>query len=150
MRTAKKPDRKTILVASDGSRGANRAVIAAAELARATGTSLCILTVGGNVSGDELKKLVRAEGGIGDALELISNQTLRQAEKRAARAGASKITLRSGWGEPAQVIIDTARRENASLIVVGRRGRGRLAGLLLGSISQKVTNLAPCLVMIVP
>lgn len=150
MRAIKKLDRKTILVATDGSHGANRAVIAAAELARATGARLCILTVGGNVSGDELKKLVRAEGGIGEALELLSNQILKQAEKRAVRVGATKITLRSGWGEPAQAIIDTARHENANFIVVGRRGRGRLAGLLLGSISQKITNLAPCLVIIVP
>ena len=141
---------RKILVASDGSRGANRAVIAAAELAQATGAELCILTVGDNLSGLDLKKLARLEGSIGEALELLSNQVLNQARKRAVRVGATKITLRAGRGEPAEVIIQTARRENANLIVVGRRGRGRLAGLLLGSISQKIASLAPCMVMIVP
>ena len=36
------------------------------------------------------------------------------------------------------------------VIVVGRRGRGRLKGLLLGSVSQKLATLAPCVVIVVP
>ena len=36
------------------------------------------------------------------------------------------------------------------MLVVGRRGRGRLSGLLLGSVSQKVASLAPCIVIVVP
>jgi nucleotide-binding universal stress UspA family protein len=32
---------------------------------------------------------------------------------------------------------------------MGRRGLGRLAGLLLGSVSQKVVSLAPCIVIVV-
>jgi nucleotide-binding universal stress UspA family protein len=36
------------------------------------------------------------------------------------------------------------------MLVLGRRGRGRLAGLLLGSVSQKLASLAPCSVVIVP
>ncbi|HEY5216157.1 MAG TPA: universal stress protein [Pseudolabrys sp.] len=141
---------QNILVATDGSRRANRAVIAAAQLAKATNAALCVVTVGGNVSGSELKHLVRGEGDIGEALELLSNQVLNQASKRAKRVGAAKIKLRSGWGDAAEVIIDTARREKADTIVVGRRGRGRLAGLVLGSVSQKIASLAPCMVVIVP
>lgn len=47
-------------------------------------------------------------------------------------------------------IIEAAERGNADAIVIGRRGRGRLAGLLLGSVSQKVVTLAPCPVVVVP
>jgi len=36
------------------------------------------------------------------------------------------------------------------MIGVGRRGQGRLAGLLLGSVSQKLVSLAPCIVVVVP
>ena len=139
-----------ILVATDGSRGANRAVIAAAQLAKATGAELSILTVGDNYSNQNLRQLIRGEGDIGEALELLSNQILDQARKRAARIGAAKIKLRASWGDAAKVIIETAQREDVDVIVIGRRGRGRLAGLLLGSVSQKIASLAPCMVMIVP
>jgi len=142
--------RMQILVATDGSRGGDRAVVVAAELAKDTGSALSIMTVGGNISRSSLRELTRAEGNLGDTLELISNQILEQAKKRASRLGVSQIKLHSAWGDAAEVIIETARPEKTDLVVVGRRGRGRLAGLLLGSVSQKVVSLAPCKVMVVP
>lgn len=139
-----------IMVATDGSEGAARAVDVAAELAKAFGGELLIVTVGGNVSGEEMRQLERAEGNIGEALDMLSNQILRAAKTRAERFGIGSIRLRPAWGDPAQSIIETVAREAADALVVGRRGRGRLTGLLLGSVSQKIASLAPCMVVIVP
>jgi nucleotide-binding universal stress UspA family protein len=139
-----------IMVATDGSEGADRAVDVAADLAKAFGARLFIVTVAGNLSGEEMRELARAEKNIGDALEAFSMQILTAAEKRARRLGLTDIQLQIGWGDAARSIIEIATREAADAIVLGRRGRGRLAGLLLGSVSQKVASLAPCTVMVVP
>lgn len=139
-----------ILLATDGSSGADRAAEVAAEFAKALGGTLSILTVEGNLSRHQLQELRRAPCDIGDALEVVSDQILAHAEERARRAGVSDVHRHAGWGDPAEVIIETAQRLNADTIVVGRRGRGRLAGLLLGSVSQKVASLAPCVVIMVP
>jgi nucleotide-binding universal stress UspA family protein len=141
---------KHILVATDGSEDAGRAIDFAADLVKACGGRLTVLTVGGNVSRDELGQLARAEGGIAEALDLLANRVLLEAGPRARRGGASEVRTQIAWGDPAQAIIDAARREHADAIVLGRRGRGRLAGLLLGSVSQKLVSLAPCPVIVVP
>lgn len=139
-----------ILLATDGSEGAARAADLAGDLAKATGAKLSILTIGEHLSRSEAEELAQSEGGIGDALDLISAQILKDAEEHARRAGASDVHIMTGWGNPAARIIEIAQREHVDVIMVGRRGRGRLAGLLLGSVSQKLTTLAPCTVVVVP
>jgi nucleotide-binding universal stress UspA family protein len=139
-----------ILVATDGSTGADRAVDVAGELAKAVGGQLSIVTIGGNLSDDETRQLARAEGNIGDALEALSAQILMAAKDRARRLGVTTVEVQTGWGDAAEQIIALAKHKNADAIVLGRRGRGRLAGLLLGSVSQKVVSLAPCTVIVVP
>jgi nucleotide-binding universal stress UspA family protein len=51
-------------------------------------------------------------------------------------------------GEPARVLVELA--EHAELLVVGTRGRGGFAGLLLGSVSQRCAERSPCPVVVVP
>lgn len=51
-------------------------------------------------------------------------------------------------GPSARVLIDAAK--DADLLIVGSRGRGGFAGLLLGSTSHQVVSHAPCPVVVVP
>jgi nucleotide-binding universal stress UspA family protein len=141
---------RRIVVATDDSAGGNRAVDAAAKLAHATGCKLLILTVGGSIPGAELRRLAGTESDLSKMLEEAATQVLSRAEARAQRKGVTPIKLLTGWGDPAQTIIETVRQEKADLLVVGRRGHGQLSGLLLGSVSQKLASLAPCQVMVVP
>jgi nucleotide-binding universal stress UspA family protein len=52
-------------------------------------------------------------------------------------------------GAIAEAILEVATTRESDVIVMGSRGRGRLAGAVLGSNSQKVVNHAPCPVLIV-
>lgn len=53
------------------------------------------------------------------------------------------------FGRPAKVVLDAVRSASADLVVVGSRGRGRLAELTLGSISHRILMTAPCSTLIV-
>lgn len=142
---------RQIMVATDGSGGADRAVDFAVELAKATRCGLSIVTIGGNLSGVELRQLAHAEGSsIGDVLDSLSSRILADAQERARHLGVSEVHVETGWGDAATAIMETAQREHADVLVIGRRGRGRLAGLLLGSVSQKLVSLATCPVIVVP
>jgi nucleotide-binding universal stress UspA family protein len=141
---------RCIMVATDGSSGANRAVDVAAELAKATAGELLITTVADSQLAEEARQLARVEGNIGDVLEALTTKTLKDAEARARHLGVSRIELRTGSGDVTQSLIDLDTGNSVEMIVLGRRGRGQLAGLLLGIVSQKLVSLAPCAVTVVP
>ena len=52
-------------------------------------------------------------------------------------------------GDPATAIADYAKKQRCSAIVMGSRGRGRVRGLVLGSVADRVLHLAACPVTIV-
>ncbi len=139
-----------IMVATDGSGGASRAVDMAAELAKALACKLLIVTVADRLMGEEVRQLAHTQVRAGDLLEALTAQTLKTAEARARELGASQIEVRTAWGDVTQSLLDIAASSSARMIVVGRRGRGQLAGLLLGSVCHKLVSLAPSAVVVVP
>jgi nucleotide-binding universal stress UspA family protein len=74
---------------------------------------------------------------------------LAGARLEAEAKGAIRISTRSPIGNPAEEIIALAKDQRADLIVIGSRGHGRLAGLLLGSVAQKVLAHAASPVLVV-
>ena len=142
---------KLIISATDGSEGAERAIIVAAEFARSFNAKLLIVHVSEDgLSGKEVALLDQLRISEGDAYEGISHRHLSRAKEIAGRRGAAEITTMSGGGDPAKVLIEIIKDKRADAIAVGRRGRGQLQGLLLGSVSQKLSCLAPCIVIVVP
>jgi len=138
-----------VLAATDGSDPAERAIDLAAEIARAAGARMTILTVEGELSPQEMRALVHAEGDAAAALDAQAHGVLADAARRARSLGVAELSTRIALGDPAEAILEAVRRD-VDLLVLGRRGRGRLSGLLLGSVSQKLVSLAPCAVAVVP
>lgn len=62
--------------------------------------------------------------------------------------GEVEVVLRVVEGSAGAVLIDES--QNADLLVVGSRGRGGFAGLLLGSVSQQCAHHASCPVVVIP
>ena len=117
---------------------------------KALACDLLIATVADHLLGEEVRQLAYGPISAGDLLKAMTDQTLRVAEARARELGVIGIEVRTAWGDVAQSLLDIASGSSAKVIVVGRRGRGQLAGLLLGSVSQKLVSLAPCPVVVVP
>jgi nucleotide-binding universal stress UspA family protein len=140
---------RRVLVATDNSDSAYRAVEAAAELAKRTGATLIIVNVEQGYFDPALAP-IKTRDDIGDILEARSREILSRAKEQAEAIGVARIQTVAGLGDAASFILDVAKREAVDLIVVGKRGRGRLTGLLLGSVSQHIVNLAPCSVQVVP
>jgi nucleotide-binding universal stress UspA family protein len=111
---------------------------------------LLIVTVADRLLAGEVRQLAHTEIRPGDILECLTAQTLKAAEACARRLGVQQIEVRTSWGDVTKSLLDIAASGSAKMIVVGRRGRGQLAGLLLGSASQKLVSLAPCPVVVVP
>ena len=139
-----------IMIATDGSRSAKRALDAAAKLAEQLNGELTVITVAGTISAVDLKRLMRGTGGVDDALEALANKILEAACKRAKSIGVRRIRRQSETGDSATAILEAARRKRVDFLVVGRHGFGPLTGWLLGSVSQKIMSLAPCKVIVVP
>ena len=145
---------KTILVAVDGSKQAAKATGIATDLAQRCGAKLIVLHVVTPIFEGERDKL--AEFARMEHLEQTEYEMLQErgraivesAESSARQSGLTSVEPIVEVGDPAVVIVNMTRARNADLVVVGRRGRGTLSGLLLGSVSNKIIQLAdaPCLV----
>jgi nucleotide-binding universal stress UspA family protein len=136
---------KNILLAVDGSEHANHAARTAAEMARCNNANLWVV-----VSYDPVPpylgephlqtaisaRLSEAEEVLKHTLELIGDVP-------------GELHTEVLEGPAAEAIIDVAKTRGSDVIVMGSRGLGRLAGVLLGSQSQKVVSHAPCPVLIV-
>jgi len=142
-----------ILVATDGSESANRAVDYAARWANHDRAELLIVNVIGGFGLPDNVFLAFTNDQNIMLKELLASQSaeiLTAARERARKADVGTILLESGTGEVAQTIIEIAQEKKADIIVVGKRGAGRIAGALLGSVSQKLVVLSPLPLTVLP
>ncbi len=140
-----------ILVPTDGSEHAGKAVTLAADLAQKYGARMIALHVmspdwSGRIP-EELQSYARnehIEATAREILESVGRQILRGAESAARAAGLEQIDTQLEYGDTAATVLSVAAAQNADFIVMGSRGLGDMKGLLLGSVSHKVASHSPC------
>ncbi len=142
---------KTILVPTDGSEHAEKAVAFGADIAKRYGAKLSLLHVMRELGTDRIPEGLRAYARAEhvavterDVLESVARQIVRKAEVLAREHEAPEVQPLVEIGDPAATILETAENSNADLIVMGTRGLGNLQGMLMGSVSHKVCHLSKC------
>ena len=147
---------KHVLIATDGSDHALKAAELGTELAiKMDGAELHILAVAHYEPSQEveLRQFAQSEhldGGLLNAAQALAQGHAERARLKAEAKGAKTIKTSVATGDPAEEILAYITANAIDAVVVGRRGKGRIAGLLLGSVSQKLASLAPCVVVICP
>jgi len=137
---------KKILIAHDGSKNSNKALKIAVEIAVKFDSILYVLSVVPELYLTELTDFDRQR--IMEALTEETNKTMEKVRSTLASHPIEHKTL-VRQGDPAEIILDSAKKMKVNLIVTGSHGRHGASKFLLGSVSSKVLDHAHCPVLVV-
>lgn len=165
---------KSILCPIDGSDHANKALAIAVDLAKKYEARLVLVHVLlRNANSSELKRFAEIEGltrkvgpemsrlmGVDSRAEIallrntkgistgvlvdIAEHLVGASEMEARNSGVRDVSTAVLDGDPARRILECAEQEDTDCIVMGSRGLSDIRALMLGSVSQKVSNAATC------
>jgi nucleotide-binding universal stress UspA family protein len=123
-------NRIRILVGVDGSNHSDRALLEAATIARRFEGSVKVITVHGRGKEKEAKEILE------HAKLYLENEV-------------EYTTVSILGSNPPRALTNLGKHENFDLIVVGSRGLGSTASIVLGSVSRQVVAKADCNVLVV-
>lgn len=139
---------ESIVVGTDGSETARRAVSEAIRMAKALGAELHVVTAYKAIRG---AKIVGAPEGAAKVWAPLPDhlaQTIVDDAASAARMAGVKVQSHMLEKDPGDALLDVAGEVRASLLVVGNQGMSG-ARRVLGSVPNKISHAAHCNVLIV-
>ncbi|QPL46065.1 universal stress protein [Halomonas sp. A40-4] len=141
-----------ILVPIDGSEHAKQALSVACKLLGESGATLYLLHIP-QVLAYEATLVwgvgaLNAEAPLDERIK-AGDQLLEQALASACEQGAQQVEKHLIQGDPVRVILETANNLPIDAIVMGSRGLSDLGGVMIGSVSHKVSHSAKCRVITV-
>jgi nucleotide-binding universal stress UspA family protein len=138
-----------VLVATDGSKHALRAVKYAAKLVRLVrGHSRITLISVHDDAGLRAAKVALGNAEVADFLRELSEKALKPAQRFLDAAGV-RHDMEIRIGRPPAEIVACAKRGKFDLLVLGAKGRGAVADILLGSVAQRVVAISKQPVLLV-
>jgi nucleotide-binding universal stress UspA family protein len=142
---------RNVVVGTDGSETAERAVAHAATIAKTFGARLTIVTA---YVHDKIKEARKSEP-LPYEMQWMAKD-VNEAEARANRGralakkmGLTDVKVVTGASDPAIALIEAAETGGGDLIVTGNRGITQATRALKGNVPNKVSHHAPCDVLIV-
>jgi nucleotide-binding universal stress UspA family protein len=139
---------KSIVVGTDGSETAQRAVDEATSLAEALGSELHLVSAFEPLRGNRIAGAPEGAAKIWAVPPDAEVESLVEKAMAAIRAAGVTAKSHTVTGDPADALLEVAEREKADLIVVGNRGMHGMTRVL-GSVPNKVSHRAKCSVLIV-
>jgi nucleotide-binding universal stress UspA family protein len=132
-----------ILIPTDGSERAHRAVAQGLALAKALGAKVTVVTIepSFDVYAVPASKVYEMSGAFAEHAEQAkahAGKILNAVAEEARAAGVTCETLQIEQDHPYEGIIDTANQRGCDLIVMASHGRGGIAAVVLGSVTNKV------------
>ncbi len=144
---------KNIMVAVDGSPPATRALALGADIAMRYGAGLHVVHVITDVTVpegfEEFARIERVDTPAWVQMGRVGEAVLGVARADASAKGVQEVRTHVLTGDPAEQLLGYAHDRGIDLIIMGRRGLGRIQGVLMGSVSAKVSSLAECPVVTV-
>ena len=142
---------RNVVVGTDGSDTAQEAVRQAAEVAKACGARLTVVTAYTPHPEEVARLQAEAPEDIAWMLtDAVSAEERASTGRHLARElGLEDVRVRVASGDPAEMLVEAAEDTGADLIVVGSKGMASATRFVLGNVPNKVTHHAPCDVMIV-
>ena len=140
---------ESVIVGTDGSPTAQRAVSQAAQLAAADGARLVIVTAyvpGGASAGDMDAVPADIRFTLTDRVQ--AEELAQRGREVAKEVGVRKVVIQAIAGDPGSVLLEAAKDFDADLIVVGSKGLTSAAHFILGSVASSVSHHAPCDVLV--
>ena len=138
---------KTIVVGVDGSAGSRKALRWAAAEAADHGADLVVVNVWEHTLLPPAGSVSVSEHYVPDPSQRTADELLQVIKEELGDQPPILVQPHVKQGRPAKVLIDESAE--AELLVVGERGHGGFAGLVLGSVSQHVAAYAKCPVTVV-
>jgi nucleotide-binding universal stress UspA family protein len=138
---------RTIVVGVDGSPGSRKALTWAAAEAAEHGASLIVLNVWEHTLLPPAGSVSVSEHYVPDESQRTAEDLVQVIKEELGDDPPVLVQPQVKQGRPAKVLIDESA--GADLLVVGERGHGGFAGLVLGSVSQHVAAYAKCPVTVV-
>jgi nucleotide-binding universal stress UspA family protein len=137
---------RSVVCGVDGTQTSRWAARVAGELARELERTLVLVYVAADEPtfpyGDVRQRELQRRRAVETATAML--------ERAGAAVPEAPVETRVVFGEAADALTSVAVEEDAELLVVGSRGRGPLAGAILGSVSGRLAATALCPVVVVP